>query len=133
MSKPLTRRAASAAFAEGNNPRTACALNFRGDVAYSYDEPIAVRVGTILYVTTAKFSMTTSHHRGQVAGAFAIAHGSDRVIDTPHREIRQHAISRRQGAGPVGARYDAPDPKRPMVSDGHGFFMRDPRLPAVAS
>lgn len=132
MSKPLNKRAASTAFAQGLNPRTGCALTFRGDIAYSYAEPIAVRVGGTLHITTAKFSMTTSHHRGAVAGCFAIENGAENVIDTDHGVIREMARSRGEGVGSRGACYDVPKRQPRMIPDGHGFFMDNPRFTGAA-
>ena len=106
-STTLSRRDAAQAFARGENPRTRAALHFQGDVAMSYDEPIAVRVGTALYVTTARFSMTTSHHRGAVDGQWAVENGSETVINTEHGEIRRMARERGVQPGPWGRDFDA--------------------------
>jgi hypothetical protein len=129
MSNRLNRRAASNAFAQGETHiRTDSALSFQGDVAFSYAEPIAVRVGKVLFKTAARFSMTTSHHVGYVSGAWAVTHQitdynmSDRKAGTigrnqetgaeirwvDHGEIRQMARERGLlGHAPWGRQYDA--------------------------
>lgn len=122
MSKPLNRRAASTAFAKGETHiRTCSALTFEGDIAYSYAEPIAFRKGRTLYVTTGKFSMTTSHHRGQVAGAFAVEYhvvdyNADRtigkgnrgrrIVNVDHGKLRQMVREAGGSLGPWGRVYD---------------------------
>ena len=111
MSKPLHARAAAAAFANGETGiRTHGALTFSGDVAWSYAEPVAVRDGAILYVTDAKFSVTTSRHTSQVASQWAIAaapvtgHDGDyNVRRVDHGTLRQMVTERGQG-GSLGSR-----------------------------
>lgn len=101
----MTSREASSAFAQGETPATASALSFRGRAVYSYEEPIAIRSedGSTLYVTTARFSVTTSKHRTIVAGAFAVARGADRVVDVEHAAIRAQARSMGLSMGTRGA------------------------------
>jgi hypothetical protein len=72
----------------------------------SYAEPIAIRAAGVLYVTDARFSMTTSHHRSYVAGGYAVEHGADRVKDVPHQTIRAMARERGVRPGPWGAQFD---------------------------
>lgn len=103
MSKTLSRRAAATAFAKGKTPETRCALTFQGNFAYSYEEPIAVREGKRLRVTSRTFSMTTSHHRTYVAGAWAIENGTETVEDIDHTLLRSLAHTQGLRMGSRGA------------------------------
>lgn len=103
----MTNREAARAFAQGESPRTRSALTFQGPIAWSYREPIAYRTldGRLL-VTTARFSMTTSHHTSAVAGSFAVEHGANAVVYAAHGELRKIARAHGQQPGSWGAQYD---------------------------
>jgi hypothetical protein len=106
MSKPLDRRAAANAFAAGiEHIRTQSSLTFEGDIAYSYSEPIAVRVNGVVFCTDATFSMTTAHHIGHVRGAAAVRGNLELVH---HRVIRELARERGGYLGNWGRRFDGP-------------------------
>jgi hypothetical protein len=84
-------------------------LTFDGVYVYSYSEPIAMLDGGTLYVTTARFSVTTSKHGSAVAGGFAVAHGvapDYGVADIEHGDLRAHARAAGRYVGSWGSRFD---------------------------
>lgn len=84
-------------------------LTFDGRFVYSYAEPIAVLNDGTLYVTTARFSVTTSKHRSVVAGGFAVAHGiapDYGTADIDHGDLRALARDAGRRVGSWGAAYD---------------------------
>lgn len=109
MGKALHMNAASEAFITGNGPvKTHSAASFRGDVAWSYAEPVAIaeRETQTLYVTKAGFSVTTAKHRNSVRRAAERAGWL--VIEQTHGTIREMVREMGQGddLGPHGRQYD---------------------------
>jgi len=85
-------------------------LTFDGQFVYSYSEPIAMLDGGTLYVTTARFSVTTSKHRSAIAGGFAVAHGiapDYGTADIEHGDLRGRAREAGRYVGSWGQRFDA--------------------------
>jgi hypothetical protein len=71
---------------------TTSALTFAGKVAFSYAEPIAVMDRPKVYMSRAKFSVTTSKHQSVLGGQCAIA-GLE-VVYIDHEELRKMAGAR---------------------------------------
>lgn len=105
MSKPLHQTAAADAFVRGENPRTHAALTFEQGFAYSYGEPVAILAGSSrVWITSGRFSVTTTRHTNQVARAAARA-GME-VVEKDHGTMRKAAKALGLHVGQRGAHYE---------------------------
>jgi hypothetical protein len=57
-------------YCEGSGNNSEILIEGKGRIYYSYETPIAVLIGTNLFVTTKKFSVTTGKHRNAITNQF---------------------------------------------------------------